>query len=306
MPKSKSLPHFALRVQSYHELLTYVDAFAKGHLNLLLVFGSAGIGKSRHIREAVGNDVCWIDGNASPFGIFMQAYEHRDQVIVLDDVDGLYRDRQGIRLLKTLCQTELVKTLSWQTDAAGLDRRGIAREFKTTSRVAILGNVWKSLNGDVAALEDRGHLIHFDPAPLEVHCQASRWFWDQEIFDFVAENLHLMKQHSLRTYVLAWELKGAGLDWKALILSRCLSGTALQVAKFKFDRQFEKEEDRAAAFERAGYGCRSTYFNHAKRLSSSDETPKIELSNTSPPQPSSKPPDIIALLRRRNRYLGNG
>jgi GAF domain-containing protein len=36
--------------------------------------------------EAVGTEVCWLDGNASPFGIYTAAYAHRDQPIVLDDV----------------------------------------------------------------------------------------------------------------------------------------------------------------------------------------------------------------------------
>jgi hypothetical protein len=141
---------------------------------------------------------------------------------VLDDVDGLYRDRNGIRLLKTLCQTEPVKTLSWHTDAPTLEKRGIPRQFTTTSRMAVIANQWQSLNADVAALEDRGHVLIFEPTALEIHRQASTWFWDQEIFDFVGRWLHLMKQPSLRPHVQAWELKTAALDWQTGILGRCL------------------------------------------------------------------------------------
>src|SRR5713226_4022568 len=122
-----------------------------------------------------------------PFGIYLQAYEHRHKPIVLDDVDGLYADRLGIRLLKALGQTEQTKTLSWQTAAPTLARSGIPRQFTTTSRIALVGNDWRTLNADVAALEDRGHLLLFEPTPLEVHRQAARWFWDQEVFDFVAD-----------------------------------------------------------------------------------------------------------------------
>jgi hypothetical protein len=278
-------------------LAIYAEAFAGGHLNLLMIFGDAGIGKSRHVREAVGREACWIDGNASPFGIYMKAYEHLNEPIVLDDVDGLYRDRQGVRLLKTLCQSEVRKTLSWQTDAGALDRRGIPREFETTSRVVIIANQWKSLNADVAALEDRGHVIHFAPTPLEVHVQASRWFWDQEIFDFVAGHLHLMERHSLRTYVLAWEL--------SFILSRCLTGTALEVARLKTDGRFQQEEQRAEAFEKAGHGCRSTYFYHAKKVRHRTDAPTIKLSNTAPRGPQPRP-DIMDLIRGRSRFLGKG
>src|SRR5262249_28937810 len=154
-------------------------------------------------------------------GIFIEAYTYRHQPLVLDDVDGLYADRSGIRLLKALCQTEATKTLSWHTATPILQRQGVPRQFTTTSRVALGGNDWKTLDADVAALEDRGHLLVFAPAALEVHRQAAGWFWDQEIFDFVADHLHLMAQHSLRTYLQAWELKQASLDWRRAVLGRC-------------------------------------------------------------------------------------
>src|SRR5262249_6504493 len=59
----------------------------------------------------------------------------RHQPLVLDDVDGLYADRQGIRLLKALGQTEGTKTLSWQSAAPALARHDLPRQFTTTSRV---------------------------------------------------------------------------------------------------------------------------------------------------------------------------
>ena len=172
MAKSKSLPDYVLSVATYRELEQYAHAFADGHLNLFLLYGDPGLGKSQCLRRALGNKVCWIDGTASALGIYLQAHEHRNQPLVLDDVDGLYRDRHGIRLLKALCQTDPVKTISWQTATA--TRLGMARQFSTTSRVAIIANQWKSLNADVTALEDRGHCLHFAPSALEVHRQTPR------------------------------------------------------------------------------------------------------------------------------------
>src|ERR1700694_5435758 len=167
MAKSKSLPDHVVSVAAYSELEKYAGAFAGGHLNLLILCGAPGLGKSQSLRRALSGKVCWIDGNASAYGIYLQAHEHRNLPIVLDDVDGLYRDRQGIRLLKALCQTDKLKTVSWQTAVA--TRVGIPRQFSTTSRVAIIANEWTSLNADVAALEDRGHCLHFTPNASEVH-----------------------------------------------------------------------------------------------------------------------------------------
>jgi len=132
--------------------------------------------------------------------------------------------------------------------------------------VAIIANRWATVNADVAALEDRGHMIVFDPAPVEIHQQAALWFHDQEVFDFIAEYLHLIVNHSFRTYLLASELKKARMDWKRTILSRFLSGPALLVAQLKADPTFKSEEQRAKAFRAGGGGNRATYFNYVKRL----------------------------------------
>jgi hypothetical protein len=312
MTKSQSLPPHALRLATYAELEQYVCAFAAGHLNLLMIFGPPGVGKSRSVRQALGSQVCWIGGQATPFGIYLQAYEHQHQPIVLDDVDGLYADRLGIRLLKALGQTERTKTLSWHTAAPTLERSGIPRQFTTTSRVALVGNDWKTLNADVAALEDRGHLLLFEPAPLEVHGQAARWFWDQDIFDFIADHLHLMAQHSLRTYQHASELKQAGLNWRQGVLSRCLTGAALAVAKLKADPAFASEDERVRAFVQSGAGCRATYFRHARKLAPVERSMKIQLSQTSPPGDTNvpgyatAPEDHLDQLRRQFGRLGNG
>jgi hypothetical protein len=172
--------------------------------------------------------------------------------------------------------------------------------------VALVGNTWQTLNADVAALEDRGHLLLFEPTPLEVHRQAARWFWDTEIFDFVADHLHLIAQHSLRTYCHAWELKKAGLDWQQGVLCRCLQGAALEVAKLKANRAYASEAERVQAFIQAGAGCRATYFHHAKKLRPVQRTPKIALTHTTPPADAVPPTDHLDRLRRRFGQLGNG
>jgi hypothetical protein len=72
MTKSKSLPDHALRIRTYAGLQEYTQAFAAGHLNLLILSGLPGVGKSRGLRAAVGSNACWIDGNASACGTHSQ------------------------------------------------------------------------------------------------------------------------------------------------------------------------------------------------------------------------------------------
>ena len=98
--------HKALHITSYDRLEAYLRAFAEGHFNLLILVGAGGLAKSRSVRAALGGKGCWIEGNATPFGMYAKLYRHRDEFVVIDDVDALYADRSGVRLLKCLCQTE--------------------------------------------------------------------------------------------------------------------------------------------------------------------------------------------------------
>ena len=221
LPKSsKTSAHHApkaLRLTTYERLEAYLRAFAEGHFHLLILIGGAGLGKSRSVRAALGGKGCWIEGNATPFGMYARLYKHRDEYVVIDDVDGLYSDRSGVRLLKCLCQTEEEKAVAWHSDARTLERQGIPREFTTRSRVAILSNDWKTLNKNVAALQDRGHVVLFEPSAAEVHAQAGKWFDEPEIYAWFAANLHRVRQPSLGHYVRARELKAAGMDWTEIL-----------------------------------------------------------------------------------------
>src|SRR3954463_12925348 len=217
-PKRRSShPHKVLHLSTYQRLEEYLRAFAAGHFHLLILVGAGGLAKSRSVRAALGGSGCWIEGNATPFGMYAKLYRHRDEFVVIDDVDALYADRSGVRLLKCLCQTEEEKAMAWHSDARSLERQGIPREFTTRSRVAIICNDWKTLNKNVAALQDRGHVLLFEPGAAEVHRQAGTWFDDPEIYACFGVNLHRVREPSMRHYVRARELKAAGMDWTEVL-----------------------------------------------------------------------------------------
>lgn len=277
MGQSKNPTRSPLRLVSYAELHRFVGAFREGHLNLLIVIGGPGLGKSQILKQALGNDVCWIEGHTTAFGMYCRLHEHRHRPVVIDDVDDLHHDRDAVRLLKSLCQSDREKSIAWNSGTRQLDQRGIPHQFATTSRTAIVANDWRRLNLDVEAVEDRGHVIQFVPTALEVHLQAAKWFADQEVFDFIGRRLSFIEQPSFRHYVSTAELKRARLDWRGAMLSRCLTGKKLVVAQLKADGRFATEEERAQAFVAAGHGCRATYFNVARKLPAATDPPPLLL-----------------------------
>lgn len=297
-------PDSAIRVTTYSELSRWLAAFASGSLNFIILLGTAGLQKSRMMRDAIGTATCWIEGHATPLAVYMQLYRHRDELVVIDDVDALYSDRTAVRLLKTLCQTEDRKRVAWLSNSRVLEHQSIPHEFITRSRVAIIANEWSTLNQNVTAVEDRAHVLVFEPNAFEVHQRVAEWFWDQEVFDFIAKHLHLIPCPSMRYYALAAAQKDAGLAWRPAFLQRCgLTDTRLLVAKFMADDRFPTVAERVAAFVKASGCCQATYYNHACQLAPPTDVPKIQLSNE---KPNLKPDSIIDLLRRRHGQLGSG
>ena len=252
-------------VTTYAGLEAIVRAFAEGNINLIILVGAPGLAKSRSVRKVL-SDACWIEGNASPFGMYLKLFEARDQFIVIDDVDSLHSNKNGVRLLKCLCQTEKVKHVAWPSAARELKNEGVPREFNTSSRVVIISNDWKALNRNVAAVEDRGHVIEFVPDAQEVHAQTAEWFVDDEVYKWFESNLHRIAQPSMRLYYRAKELKDSGLDWRSLIPLAPEDHRRRITLELSLDVSYDTQEQRAAEFVRRGGGCRATYFNHLRRI----------------------------------------
>lgn len=256
----------AITLTTYDELEKFASSFADGFFNLLIIVGERGLQKSTTIRKAMTEDVCWIQGSASPFVIYCKLFKHLDQPVVIDDVDRLYRSKDGVNLLKFLCATEPVKTVSWQSATSQLDKEKVPREFETTSRVVIISNDWQTLNRNVAAVEDRGHVLRFAPTAYEVHERTREWFRDAKIFNWLGERLHLIENPSMRLYFKALELKEAGFDWRRYTPLSGGNDRRQLVAELLADDEFETQEERVREFIDRGGGCRATYFNYARKL----------------------------------------
>jgi hypothetical protein len=256
-----------ISVATYEKLHEFIAAFARAHLNLLILIGNPGLAKTRIVRAALGHNACWIEGNATAFGLYRELYHHRESpYVVIDDVDSLYSDRIGVRLLKSLCQTELIKTVAWHSGARSLEKEGIPTKFETRAKVLVISNDWRALNRNVVALQDRGFVLHFQPTAEEVHRQARAWFSDTAVYDWFTEHLHLIREPSLRHYVRAAMLKDAGMDWSAVLPSSSGNPKERLVAELLADSRYASQESRAREFVARRAGCRRTYFNYAKRL----------------------------------------
>ena len=98
------------------------------------------LGKPGKIQVALIWTFCvYLVRTPTPFGMYEKLYRSRDRLVVIDDVDSLYSDRSGIRLLKCLCsalnQPQLVERMALFTASLGQQRIGtdLARSLRGRS-----------------------------------------------------------------------------------------------------------------------------------------------------------------------------
>lgn len=133
-----------IAVESYAELAQFTEAFAEGRLDLLAIVGRPGTGKSQAMRSALkDDDIGWIAGHASPFGLYRFLYDHRDEPIVIDDVDNLYADKKALAILKMACQTDAVKKVFWESRNRAIEEGEVPASFNTSSPTCLIANKWR-------------------------------------------------------------------------------------------------------------------------------------------------------------------
>jgi hypothetical protein len=124
----------------------------------------------------------------------------------------------------------------------------------------------------VDALQDRGHVLLFQPSAAEVHGKVGSWFDDQEIYQWFAANLHRVREPSQRHYARAKELKSAGMDWTEVLAEEAENRRARLVAELLKSAAYASTTERVQAFVEQGGGCRATFFNHRRKLGGGNGT----------------------------------
>jgi len=269
MPRRTLRPVNAEVLTTYEDLRWYARKFGQGAYNCLIFVGPPGRLKSSVFEAETKGRAHLVSGHAKPFEVFCESQQHKDELLIIDDADGLYADAQGQRLLKSLTNPKSPKQVSWISNAP--EQRGLEKTFETTSRVCIIDNAWNANNEHIAALEDRSRLFLFNPPPIEVHQEMDRqnWFDDDEVYHFIGDNLGFFTELSIRVYVKAKEAKDAGEDWQAYILKACVNSVDKELILLEYDPAWKDRSTNEKAEEflrRTGYTARASYFNRRSKL----------------------------------------
>jgi hypothetical protein len=258
---TSTIPRKARRLRTYAALERYLRNFVAGHYRFIWVVGRPGVSKSESVRAALaGRPHLYLQGGQVTALSFYQAcFQHRGQPIVLDDAELLLATPHGRRQVAALGDTSTVKQMTYSTTS--LRSRGVPPVYHTTSPLFVIAN---AVTTDAAILS-RAVVLHFDPDNYEVHRDAARWFWCQEIHDWMGQHVSRLRPIDARCYITAHDDLTAGEDWRDIILKAYATSRALNLVQdLEADPTFLNRKARATRFCEVMRGergaSRATYY----------------------------------------------
>jgi hypothetical protein len=261
-------------IPTYKEAGEIARLFAQGKYPFLIFGGPPGTSKSTHFRLAlereVGNRYCLIQANASARGAYVEAYKHIDQPILVDDAEPLFQQPEGLRFLKEIGSTEQWKLVTRDTKEFTKPSSKVPPRFMTSSPVCVITNEvdWKEGSVQLQAVFDRAIKYTFAPTALEIYHFVPEWFWDQEIFDFVARHYPYLAEPTCRLFYNTWVEKNAGRDWQKYVLGRVFGPDSLEarVAEVFAENPAADRQEMVRLLVAGGIGSRATCYRHYNAL----------------------------------------
>jgi len=292
------LPNHAEEVTTYADFdrLVVAPYFAGGYPSVIAV-GRPGLAKSRRFQQHLDDTSYLIRGWAKPVQTLIEVYENRNKLLIFDDSEPLWKSDLGRVLIRSLTESATPKTIQVTTTNHQLRNAGIPSAFQTTSHCAFLANNFRFGHHDeLEAILDRSQVFYFNPTPLEVHLEAGRWLWPdaQEIYDFVGQRLHLLENHSLRTYEKLWRRRQAGGDWQEMLFQRfCLPANKRLVMQLEADWKLRTVEEKVQRFIELRGGGRSTYFYIKRQLGQANQLQPLDPEAVPRVVLNGNPPEIV-------------
>jgi hypothetical protein len=291
--RPRKVPREARRLRTYAELQSYLSDFVRGIYPFLWLVGRPGVGKSESITDVVRGRAVYYrkGGQLTPLQFYKDCYEHRNQPIILDDAEDILKKAEGRRVVCSLGDTTRVKQLDWGSTTRALGE--VPRTYHTSSSLCIIANSATTHE----AIQSRAVTLYFDPTSLEVHRASARWFWDQEIHDWVGGHLYRLEPLEARWYSKAANDKRGGRGWRQILLTaHALNRPACIVQDLETDPSYPTTKDKERRFEEliGGKGkSRPTYHRIRARLIDAGQlhveaVPPIRLRRTRPPGPASE------------------
>lgn len=128
----------------------YIIMLMKGHVNSVLCHSKAGFGKTYttiNILKEYGYDYTYNSGVTTAVALYKLLYENRNKILVLDDIETIFKDDRIINLLKSaLWEVDGQRKVSYRTTSKVL--MDYPDTFDYNGKLIILANEIKGRNDE--------------------------------------------------------------------------------------------------------------------------------------------------------------
>jgi hypothetical protein len=154
----------------YTSVEAFIKQIATGTIHNLIVNGPAGVGKTHSVESYLGQYAKGrykvVKGHMTPLSLYGNLFFHRDpnSILVLDDIDSVFKKIEGVNLLKAAMDTGSVRRINWESSTA-LKGIGIPDSFEFKGKVILISNIGfsvtrkNSISAHLDALKDRSFNI---------------------------------------------------------------------------------------------------------------------------------------------------
>lgn len=216
------------------------DAVIKGYKTSLLVTGTAGIGKTKTVKEQLqdkGQAYKYFSGGIkNARALYQVLYDNNDKnlVLVFDDVNNILRNKEAIELLRVATTNDKKREITYTDNVIKAGNRKYKPQMIFESRIIIITNIPKkkldkAIVSRTAALEIivnpqeiadniRINLEGAPPPNMPIE-------WKMEVWEFLSDEIGFsnMKQLDYRIFEMAciWRASSEGSPaWKKFVYAQ--------------------------------------------------------------------------------------
>ena len=244
-----------LRLRERFDILEMLTQSAiYGDVRSLITSGPAGLGKSFTVDKELStwdpnkNNHSIVKGFLRPTGLYKLLYKHRQpgQVLVFDDADEVFYDETCLNLLKAVCDTTEMRSVSWLAETNMEDDETgekIPRWFTFEGTIIFITNLdfdgmiekGNKLAPHMQALVSRSHYIDLTMKTRKDYFVCIKQVvkagmlkdhgltqdQEDEVMEYIKEKQETLRELSLRMAVKIANLVKIGNNWRKIANVTC-------------------------------------------------------------------------------------
>jgi hypothetical protein len=209
------------------------DMVIKGYSPSTLITGLSGVGKTYLVRQRLdaaglveGTGYHFVQGHSTPMGLYQFLHDHRDDKIIFDDCDPVFKD-DSANILKCALDSYVIRKICWQSSRLP---KGYETSFEFKGQIIFISNLDASRIDE--AIKSRTIVIDLQMSRKEIAEYLSVIAPDiesdmdigekREVLEYLNTIRDAMDQFNIRTFIKACRIRKMADEthgnWKKMIL----------------------------------------------------------------------------------------